>query len=392
MRIGVDATCWANQRGYGRFTRELVTALVREAPGDEFVCLLDARAREVFTLDAPNVSPVVVRQRVSPVLAASANGYRSPVDMLRFSGAVRRTHPAVFFFPAQYSFFPVPPRVRMVVTFHDVIAERFPELTLPSRRARLFWRAKTWLALRQCRLVLAVSEYTADELVRVLAVPRAKIRVTSEAPASAYKPSDSPDQIAAAASRAGVSPGARWFIYVGGFSPHKHVDVIVRAHAAVARGHAGDPPHLVLVGALTGDGFLGAQDRIRQEIAAQGTERLVHWAGRVPDDELRHLHSGAVAQLLPSASEGFGLPSVEAAACGTPVIATRESPLPRLLEGGGLFVAPGDGDALQRALLAMLTDEGARRRMGATARQRAHALTWRAAAVAALAAIREAAA
>lgn len=391
MRIGVDATCWANGRGYGRFTRELVTAMVHEAPGDEFVCFLDARAHDRFTLDAVNTTIVVVPQRVSPTQAAGADSARSLRDMLRLSRAVWRARLDVFFSPSVYTYFPLPPGVPAVVTIHDAIAERFPELTLPSRRARLFWNAKVALAIRQARLVLTVSEFAAGEIADVHRVPRARLRVALEAPADAYRPSGNRAEVTAAARRAGMDGSARWFAYVGGFNPHKHVDVLVRAHAAVSAGMA-DPPLLLLVGSLDGDVFHGAQADIREAIRRAGTETLIRWTGYVPDEELRHLLSGALALVLPSASEGFGLPAVEAAACGTPVVATTASPLPDLLAGGGLFVPPGDAGALESALRLLLADETGRRALGVTARRRAAALTWPAGARAALAALREAAA
>jgi glycosyltransferase involved in cell wall biosynthesis len=104
---------------------------------------------------------------------------------------------------------------------------------------------------------------------------------------------------------------------------------------------------------------------------------------------VRHLHCGAVALLLPSASEGFGLPAVEAARCGTPVIATTESPLPQLLEGGGLFVQPGDVGVLTAAIDRMMSDENGRRAMGRQALERASALSWTRAARVALGALEE---
>jgi glycosyltransferase involved in cell wall biosynthesis len=391
MRIGVDATCWANGRGYGRFTRELVSAMVREAPADEFVCFLDDRARRVFTLAATNITPVVVRQRVSPTEAAGADSARSLSDMLRLTRAVWEARLDVFFSPSIYTYFPLPPGLRAVITIHDAIAERFPDLTLPSRRARLFWNAKVALAIRQARLILTVSEYAAREIADVHRVDPTRLRVALEAPADAYRPSEDPADVAAAAQRAGVAHSARWFAYVGGFSPHKYVDLLVRAHAAVASEMA-EPPLLLLVGALDGDVFHSAQGEIREAIRRAGSTALIRWTGFVRDEDLRHLLSGAVALVLPSASEGFGLPAVEAAACGTPVVATTESPLPELLAGGGLFVPPGDADALASALRRLLADEPARRALGATARRRAAALTWPAGARAALAAVREAAA
>jgi alpha-1,3-rhamnosyl/mannosyltransferase len=281
--------------------------------------------------------------------------------------------------------------MRAVVTVHDAIAERFPVLTLPSRRARLFWNAKVALAIRQARIVLTVSEYAADEIADVHGVPRSRLRVALEAPAAAYRPSDDARDVEAAATRVGVAAGERWLVYVGGFNPHKHLEVLIAAHARVVSRMAA-PPKLLLVGTLDRDVFHGAQGAIRTAIREAGTEAHIRWTGFVADEELRHLLTGAVALVLPSASEGFGLPAVEAAACGTPVIATTASPLPRLLEGGGIFVAPRDVDGLADAIVRLMTDETARREMGRTARARASSLTWQAGARSALGALREAAA
>ena len=391
MRIGVDATCWANARGYGRFARELLRAMVVEGSSHEFVCFVDERAARCFDLSGAGVRMVVVPQSASPTTAASADGSRSVGDMWRMSRAVAREALDVFFSPSVYTYFPLPPSLAAVITFHDAIADRYPELTLPSPRARLFWRVKVQMALAQSRIVLTVSDYAAAEVSRTLGVRRDRIRVAVEAAASIYQPSESREDVAAAAVRAGVPQGRRWFAYVGGFNPHKHVDAIVRAHASLVR-DMDEPPALVLVGAVDADPFFGSQQRIRDEIVRCGTEAHVKWAGFVPDEELRHLLSGAVALVLPSQSEGFGLPAVEAAACGVPVIATRESPLPQLLDGGGIFIAPGDETALADAMRMLATDEPHRRALAKGALAGARALSWSASARAALGALEEAAA
>jgi len=391
MRIGVDATCWANARGYGRFARELLRAMVIEGASHEFVCFVDDRAARCFDLSGAGVRMVVVHQTASPTTAASAAGSRSVGDMWRMTRAVAREELDVFFSPSVYTYFPLPPSLAAVITFHDAIADRFPNLTLPSPRARLFWRMKVQMALAQSRIVLTVSDYAAAQVSRTLGVSRDRIRVAVEAAASIYQPSESAEDVVAAARRAGVPEGRRWFAYVGGFNPHKHVDAIVRAHASLVRDLA-DPPVLVLVGALDDDPFFGSQQRIRDEIARCGTGDHVRWAGYVPDDELRHLLSGAIALVLPSESEGFGLPAVEAAACGVPVIATTESPLPQLLDGGGIFVAPGDESALGAAMRCLATNESRRRELAEGALVRARALSWTSSARAALGALVEAAA
>ena len=392
MRIGVDAACWANGRGYGRFARELLGAMVELSPADEFVFFADPLSAERLPRNAPNVRVVRVEQRVAPAVAAAADGSRSLGDMLRFSRAVARERPDVFFFPSVYSYFPLVPGQRAVVTVHDAIPERYPELTLPSVRARAFWKAKVWLALRQCRIVLTPSEYSAREIASVVGVRPDRIRVAGEAPAAAYRPSENDAESSAMAARYGVPEGAAWFTYVGGFNPHKNVDALVRAHAAVASSCNGSAPYLLLVGSISTDVFHGDQNNIRETVARAGTGDLVRWTGFVSDEDLRHLHSGAAALVLASQSEGFGLPAVEAAACGTPVIATTASPLPELLAGGGYFVAPRDEEALARAMTVLLKDRAQRERLGGCARERAASMTWKGGAVRALDALREAAA
>ncbi|MCE9593989.1 MAG: hypothetical protein K8S98_07345, partial [Planctomycetes bacterium] len=97
MRIGVDATCWANVRGYGRFTRELCAAMVERAKDDRFVFFADERAAACFELKAPNVELVTVPLGASPTEAASADGNRSPFDMLKLTRAVSKHSLDVFF-------------------------------------------------------------------------------------------------------------------------------------------------------------------------------------------------------------------------------------------------------------------------------------------------------
>lgn len=387
----MDASCIANRRGYGRFARELITAMAERSPDDEFILFADDRAASVWTGTTTNTRLTVVPQDVSPTIAAAADSSRSPGDMLRFTRAVSRANLDVFFSPSVYTYFPLPLGLRAVVTLHDAIAERFPEMTLPSKRARLFWNLKTRLALIQAKLVLSVSDFAASEIADVHGIPRERIRVAVEAPSAIYRPSDDIAQIDSVARRYGVREGERWFVYVGGFNPHKHVDLIVKAHASVVSG-IDHGPRLLLVGTRDSDVFHGAGARIVDAITACGTADLVEWTGFVPDEELRHLLSGAIALLLPSESEGFGLPAIEAAACGTPVVATNASPLPELLKGGGYFVDPGDEHAIARAMVSLMTDEQDRLARGARARERAGRLSWSAAADATLSALREAAA
>lgn len=390
MKIGVDASCWVNGRGYGRFTRELLPRMVEASPGDTFSFFIDEAHTDRFRIEAANVEVIGVALGTSPTEAASADSSRSPGDMLKMTRAVKRARPDVLFFPSVYSYFPAPLGMRTVVTIHDAIVERFPELTIPDRKARFFWNAKVRLALWQSRIVLTVSEHAADDLERVLGVKRSRLRVAVEAASESMRPCGA-DEIAAALSPLGLSLGEPYIVYLGGFNPHKNVDKLAAAHARLAPSRT-PKPRLVLVGTRTEDVFHREQDALEQAIAAGGSEDLVTWTGWLDDDALRGVLAGARCLAIPSTCEGFGLPAVEAASCGTPVVATTESPLPGLLEGGGFFVEPSDTAALDAALATMLDDDAARDAFAAKALERAQALTWAATTRATLAAIKEAAA
>jgi glycosyltransferase involved in cell wall biosynthesis len=358
------------------------------APGDEFVCFLDPLAESSFRVDLRNVRKVVVSGiREAPVRAASATTSRSLRDMLRLTAAVRAEQLDVFFSPAVYSYFPLPPGLRAVVTIHDAIPEKFPDLTLPSWRARLFWKLKVRLAIMQARRILTVSDYAANDLVRILGIGRDRITVVTEAASAAFYPATGENLTPALAALVG---NRRWFTYVGGFNPHKNVPVLIRAHAALSRELGNNAPILLLVGTRDRDDFFSEVPTILSEIERQGTGSLVKWTGFVEDEILRSIHSRSLGLVLPSDAEGFGLPAIEAAACGSPIIATRESPLPDLLAGGGLFVAPRDENGLASAMRDLATSPDLQRRLGQAALESARKLTWERSAAGALASIRQA--
>src|SRR5262249_13621786 len=117
MRIGIDACCWSNKRGYGRFTRELLTALVEHDGSNQYVALVDEHT--ATDKDFPkSLNPVVVKTSKPPTQAAAASGHRSTRDVLAFSRAAKKQKFNLFFFPSVYTFFPLLQRTKVILGIH----------------------------------------------------------------------------------------------------------------------------------------------------------------------------------------------------------------------------------------------------------------------------------
>lgn len=368
MRIVIDGSCWSNRRGFGRFTRCLVSALVAQ-PGHEYVLVVDEASRPGVDLPAHVAIDAVPLDQV-PSEAASADGSRSVRDMARMGRAASRHRADVIFFPASYTYFPVW-GAPVVVTLHDAIAERLPELVVPGRVARAKWQLKQRLALLQARHVLTVSEAARHEITATLKVRPHRISVVTEAPSDCFKPLGA--EAWGRVAGLGIRTGDRYLLYVGGISPHKNLAVLVQAFALVAPRHP--DVRLLLVGDDQ-DPFLSAQQTIRDLIRAEGLEDRVQLTGFVTDHQLVGLYSAAIAAVLPSLGEGFGLPAAESAACGTPMIASDLPALREVLGDGGTYVEPTDTVGFADAMESLIADPHLRDRRAAAALRQAGGRTW----------------
>lgn len=375
MRIGVDATSWANTRGYGRHTRSLVEALVRLDPETQYTLVADTADRRHPFPRGAEVRMVDVD--VPAVRAASADGRRSLVDAFRVSRALADPAFDLLLFPTIYTFVPVVSRARKLVTIHDVIAETHPELALPGRRARLLWRLKAGAGRRQADVVVTASEYSRRRLLARFALAPERVVTVGLAADPVFRPLP----VARPTPRlrdAGLDDSVPLVVYVGGFGPHKNLRALLTAFAALTR--ARPATRLVLVGEHEREVFASEHRALAARIADLGLGARTTFTGYLPDEDLAALLNFATVLVLPSLMEGFGLPAVEAAACGCPVIATTESPLPELLGAGGRFVDPRDTGALTEALLRVVGSETMRAEMRAAGLAAARGLTWEGAA------------
>jgi glycosyltransferase involved in cell wall biosynthesis len=366
MRVGVDATGWTLRRGYGRFERNALGRLIEIDPETTYVFYVG----ETDAAELPaGAERRLVRIRGVPV----ADETRPLRESMRLMLAVRRDAPDAFVFPAVYTYFPVF-GVPTILGVHDLIATELGGLALPTRRARVSWRLKERLAVRRATVLFTVSEGSRTAIARRFAVPTDEIAIVRQAPDPVFRPR-SEEEVAAARARVGLRAGDRYFVYAAGISPHKRLDTLVDAFAAT-----GSSARLVVAGDLDENRFIPVGEELRGRVARLGLGERILLPGFVPDDRLAALYTGAVAAVVPSLAEGFGLPAVEAAACGTAVILSDLPPHRESLGDAALYFPPGDIAALQGRLERVLEDEALRRSLAAQARAAASALSWDAAA------------
>jgi glycosyltransferase involved in cell wall biosynthesis len=239
----------------------------------------------------------------------------------------------------------------VVVTLHDLIPWAWGGSRMRGERLR-FWLGKR--LLKRAEVVLAVSQATADDAARYGRVDPQRIRVVHEAADSVFKPR--PGAAGRVNHRWRMEPG--YLLFVGALDARKDPAGLLRAWAAAK----GVRPQLPLV-------IAGAPSR-QAPPAMPGATML----GRVDNVELADLYTAAGCLVFPSRYEGFGLPCLEAMACGCPVAAYRNSSLPEVVDGAGELVADGDADALGRAAAGLSADPERARRAGL---ERAKAFSWR---------------
>lgn len=370
MRIGIDGGCLANRRGFGRFARQMIEALARSGSAHEFAVFVDRPSLDGLSIPE-GMEAVAVEVSEAPSRAASATGRRRIGDMLAMGRAVAKADLDLIYFPASYSFFPVWNAGRVVVTMHDTLALAHPEWVFPTWRGKLAWRAKEQAAARWSDRIVTVSEAARRDLVAWFGLPPEKVRVVSEGPDAAFSPGVAGPESDEVLRQYGIEPGSRYLLYVGGLSPHKNLPRMIDAFAL------GSTPEtrLILVGDL-GDVFHTHVPVLREAVERFGLGHRVHFTGFVPDSDLAYLYRRAYALVQPSLMEGFGLPPVEAMACGTPVLCSTAGSLPEVVGEAGLYFDPTDIEAMTESIHSLLSDPSERERLARRALDRSRQFTW----------------
>ncbi len=372
LHVGIDATCWSNDRGYGRFTRELVKALSERASGIRYTLVFDKPPTGSIPA---GVEVLVAGANHSLTTHLAGTGNRSPRYMFRLGRLASGAKFDVFFFPAVYSYFPLLASTPCVVCYHDTIAERFPDLIFPTRRNFRLWQIKTALSKLQARRAMTVSESSAREIENVLRIPREKIDVITEGPNPAFRILEGGERAQSERKKLAIPTDAQLLLYIGGFNRHKNVAGLLRAMPRVLMAHP--KVHLALVGDTSGGGFWDNLSELRELAGASPLlKEAVTFTGYLADDMLVRLLNSASALVLPSLAEGFGLPAIEAMACGIPVLASNRGSLPEVVGDAGLLFDPEDPDDIVSCLSRFFGDPSLQVRLATATADQVTRFTW----------------
>jgi len=280
-------------------------------------------------------------------------------------------------------------RSKMVVTIHDAIPEHYPEFVFPNWQARLFWNLKVRCAIWQAQAIATVSETAKRDIVDAFGIDAQRVRVIPDAVDGSFRPLGDQYAVATSLRNYGLRNDERIVLYVGGLSPHKNLETLIDAYGALVGGGSCTDVRLVLAGDFDRDVFYSSYPAVRRRIEDAGLAEQVRLTGFVPDPDLVALYNAAEVLVLPSFDEGFGLPALEAMACGTPVIASRAGALPEVVGEAGVFFDPQSPGQLKERLEEMLGDGVLRQRMARAALCRAQDFSWERSAQRALAMFEE---
>jgi glycosyltransferase involved in cell wall biosynthesis len=371
MHVGLDlGACIPADGGIGRYVEGLTRALLAQAAtgehtADELVLFTGGRTPPWLSQSLQPFGPGSALPQIR-VERYAGRGHATIRANVFLGPRLARMGVQLFHSPDTLGF-PLTSgrRVALVATIHDLIPWIFPQTVTRTHR----WIRCTILPLiiRRADRLIVDSLATAQDLLERFPESKDKVRVVYLGVDPRFAPAPA-EEVATLRSRFGLPP--EYLLYLGTLSPRKNLDRLFEAYA-ILRQEQGDVPPLVIAGK---PGWLW--EPIIQRVRDLRLETGVTFCGFVPDTDLPALLTGAIAFLLPSLYEGFGLPILEAMACGTPVLTSNRSSLPEVGGDAALFVDPMDPAAIAEGIRRLVDETVYRENLARRGLKQAHAFRW----------------
>lgn len=367
MRLAVNAWFWNSPTtGSGEYTRRLVEHLAALAPDLEIVLVAPReRIQGIRSKIQGAVGPASCL--LHPVSCSRSNLGKVFFEQVAFPRACRRLKADLAHVP--YWAPPLFPSVPTVVTIHDLIP-----LLLPEYRGGSLVRLYTALVsatVRRALLVLTDSQASRRDIVAHLRLAPERVHVVYLAAGKQYTPIAAPEDDAI---RARYGLPERYVLYLGGFDVRKNVATALTAYSHAAAVIGAQCP-LVIAGQLPERDTAFTPDP-RRLACEREIEQHVRFIGFVAEADKPALYRGAAAFIFPSRYEGFGLPVLEALACGTPVVGSSAASLPEIVGDGGLLFPPDDAEGMAGALIRLTTSDIFRAELSRRALAQAARFSW----------------
>jgi glycosyltransferase involved in cell wall biosynthesis len=358
LRITIDYTPALRQTaGIGRYTRGLMAALAETDQENKYTLFCAGQSPDSSHWPAN----FTIRSTHVPVqwLTAGWHRLRIPLPVEQLAGPCDIFHSPDFTLP--------PLREALgVVTIHDLSFLRVPQCADPGLRS--FLERAVPRSLARAARVLADSENTKRDLIELLNVAPERITVVPAGIEPRFRPVRDTVKLAEVRARYQLP---EWFILmVGTIEPRKNLSRLITAYGQLRRQTG--LPHALVIAGKEGWLFQGIYDQVTKE----GLTDHVHFPGFVADDDLPTLYTLADLLAFPSLYEGFGLPPLEAMACGTPVVTSNNSSLPEAVGSAALLVNAEDTEELTEAIARVLCDANLRVRLADLGRAQAARFTW----------------
>lgn len=357
MRIGIDATAIPPRRtGAGNYIFQLIKNLTTIDKKNSYIIFAKPVHVAEWKIEQANFHFVIAQlhnrakrlaweQTGLPILAS-----RYKLDLL---------HSPHYTIPLSLA-------CKSVVTFHDMIFFLYPEMY--GRFRQQFFTTMMRLSARRANAILTDSQSTADDLHQILGTPENKIFPVLLACDKNYQPVTDLTQVEQICASYGL-PSNQYFLYVGVLEPRKNIPVLLQSLRNLL--DHGFKHSLVITGKK---GWMF--DEIFATVKRLQLDSHVIFTGYVPEEHLPYLYTGCTASIYPSLYEGFGMPVLEALACGSPVITSNISSMPEITADAALLVDPRSVDQLTAAMERMLSEGGLREKMKNQALARAAKFSW----------------
>lgn len=358
MRICIDISPAVHHRaGLGRYAQELAAALLDADSENEYVAFYHR------AVDAQVDPPLDRLPQLTTNLATKP--WRMSALLAHLTGFSQdRLFPGIDLFHATDHLLPRLSQVKTIFTLHDLIFRFYPEMHKPLNRWFLTLMMPRFL--RVADAVIAVSECTKRDAVRFYGLDEGKIHVVHEGVNPRFRPA-APEALSEVRRTYGLPE--RFILSLGTIEPRKNLTSLLKAYGALRE--TGSDFKLVIAGKK---GWL--YEGFFRKLRELGLEDEVIFPGFVPDGDLPALYSAADLFVFPSLYEGFGLPVLEAMACGVPVITSNTSSLPEVAGDAAILIDPNSVDALVGAMRTVLKSEQLRRDLQAKGQMQAAEFSW----------------